>query len=334
MRANALFHVAPRRVECRQVDLLEPGPGEVAIKALLSAISAGTEGMIYAGAFPRGAALDASIGALQGTFEYPFRYGYACVGSVEALGPGVDPGWRGATVFTFHPHQDRIVVPVSACERVAHGVSAQAALYLPQCETALTLVLDGAPRIGERVAVFGLGVVGLLTARLLAEFPLARLAGCEPLAWRRLQAERWGIGETVDCADPRRCRERLEGFDADLAYELSGDPQALDVAIGTAGFDGRIVVGSWYGAQAVPLDLGGRFHRNRIRLLSSQVSTLAPALTGRWDKRRRLDAAWDALARLQPERLGSRLFPLAACTEAFEAVRARPEGVMQVGFCY
>ena len=95
-----------------------------------------------------------------------------------------------------------------------------------------------------------------------------------------------------------------------------------------------LVVGSWYGTQTVPLDLGGRFHRNRIRLFSSQVSTIAPVLTGRWDKRRRLAVAWETLARLQPERLGSRFFPLSACAEAFEAVSARPEGVMQVGFRY
>ena len=334
MRANALFHVAPRRVECRELVLREPGSGEVVVRTRYSALSAGTEAMIHAGAFPQGAALDASIGALQGTFAYPFPYGYALVGSVEATGPGVDSGWNDALVFVFHPHQDRVVVPVSACERVPPGVSPQAALYLPQVETALTLVLDGAPRIGERVAVFGLGVVGLLTARLLTDFPLARLVGCEPLGWRRLQAQHWGLRETADSADASAWRERMGAFDADLAYELSGNMHALGLAIESTGFDGRIVVGSWYGTQTAPLDLGGRFHRNRIRLFSSQVSTIAPALTGRWDKRRRLGVAWETLARLQPERLGSRFFPLSACAEAFEALRARPEGVMQVGFCY
>jgi 2-desacetyl-2-hydroxyethyl bacteriochlorophyllide A dehydrogenase len=330
--AHALFHVAPGRVECREVALRAPGPGEVEVRALYSAISTGTETMIYAGRFPRDAALDASIPALQGGFAYPFAYGYTLVGRVHALGEGVDPRWQDALVFVFHPHQDRIVVAVSDCERIPARIEPAAALYLPQVETALTLVLDGAPRIGERVAVFGLGLVGLLVARLLAGFPLARLVGCEPIEWRRRQAQACGI-ETLD-SGAKESAQALAQLDADLAYELSGDMAALNCAIDATGFDGRIVIGSWYGMQNVALDLGGRFHRNRLKLVSSQVSTLAPALTGRWDKRRRLDLAWNALARLQPQQLGRRVFPLVRCAEAFETACARAEGVMQVAFCY
>ena len=303
------------------------------ISAACSAISAGTEAMIYAGAFPRDAVLDASIAAMQGTFAYPFSYGYALAGRVVARGSDVDASWDDALVFVFHPHQDRLVVPVAVCQRVPAGISAEAALYLPQVETALNLVLDGAPRVGERAVVFGLGVVGLLTARLLSEFPLERLIAAEPLGWRRRLAGDWGVAETADTNDAGQT-QKLTRLDADLAFELSGDMAALNLAIDSAGFDARIVVGSWYGAQACPLDLGGRFHRNRLRLVSSQVSTLAPQLTGRWDKPRRLAFAWNALARLRPERLGSRFFPLAEGAEAFETLRARPEGVMQVAFRY
>jgi 2-desacetyl-2-hydroxyethyl bacteriochlorophyllide A dehydrogenase len=333
VRAQALFHVAPRCVECREVTLRPPAAGEVTIAAVCSAISAGTEAMIYAGSFPRDAALDMSIAAMPGTFAYPFAYGYALVGRVEARGADVDASWDDALVFVFHPHQDRLVVPVSACQRVPAGISPEAALYLPQVETALNLVLDGAPRVGERAVVFGLGVVGLLTARLLCEFPLQRLIAAEPLGWRRRLAEHWGVAETVDTNDAGH-KQRLSDLDADLAFELSGDMAALNLAIDSAGFDARIVVGSWYGTQAGPLDLGGRFHRNRLRLVSSQVSTLAPLLTGRWDKSRRLALAWDTLARSSPERLGSEFFSLARCAEAFETLRARPEGVMQVAFRY
>src|SRR5690606_8456173 len=96
----------------------------------------------------------------------------------------------------------------------------------PQVETALGLALDAAPLIGERAIVFGLGVVGLLVARLLADFPLARLAAVDPLAWRREQAQRWGIAETADPEAPD-WPATAAGFDADLAVEVSGDPAAL-----------------------------------------------------------------------------------------------------------
>jgi 2-desacetyl-2-hydroxyethyl bacteriochlorophyllide A dehydrogenase len=333
MRAQALMHVAERRVEAVDVALSRPGTGEVLVAAVCSAISAGTESMIYAGAFPRNIALDTGIPALRGGFDYPFAYGYALVGRIVERGPEVDRSWQDALVFVFHPHQDRVVVPISACERVAPGISAEAALYLPQIETALTLVMDAAPSIGERAVVFGLGLVGVLSARLLHDFPLSRLIAVEPIAWRREQAARWGIGETLDPGDSA-CAEALAQLDADLALEVSGEMSALNLALQATGFAGRIVVGSWYGTRSVPLDLGSRFHRNRVRLVSSQVSTLAPERTGRWDKSRRMALAWRTLERLHPEHLPGRLFALAQCQEAFETLCARPEGVMQIGFRY
>ena len=335
MRANALFHVAERRVECREVALAAPDTGEVLIKSRCSAISSGTEAMIFSGAFPQDTPLDASIESLKGGFAYPFSYGYALVGEVSATGPGVDQALIGKTLFAFHPHQDWAVVPLDACLRIPDGVPPEAALFLPQLETALGLVMDGAPLIGERVLVFGQGVVGMLTAALLAEFPLARLVAVEPLAWRRELARQWGIAETVDSADAGEWQALLASLDgADLVFELSGDMAALNQGIEAAGFDGRIVVGSWYGAKSQPLDLGGRFHRNRLRLVSSQVSTLKPALTGRWDKARRIDLAWRMVEKLQPQRLISQSFSLAQCGQAFESVCARRDGVMQVIFQY
>jgi 2-desacetyl-2-hydroxyethyl bacteriochlorophyllide A dehydrogenase len=335
VRANALYHVAERRVECREVDLAAPGKGEVLLTSRCSAISAGTEAMIFSGAFPKNTTLDVSIESLKGGFAYPFSYGYALVGEVTETGAGVDESLLGRMVFAFHPHQDRAVVPLSACHGVPENVRPEAALFLPQVETALNLVMDGAPLIGERVVIFGLGVVGLLTAGLLAEFPLARLIAAEPLAWRREQAKHWGITETVDPADAGPWQDLLDSLEgADVAFEVSGDMAALNQAIESTGFDGRIVVGSWYGNRSQALDLGGRFHRNRLRLISSQVSTLNPALTGRWDKQRRIDLAWRMVDKLQPQRLISQSFSLARCQEALETVCARRDGVMQVIFKY
>jgi 2-desacetyl-2-hydroxyethyl bacteriochlorophyllide A dehydrogenase len=335
MRANALFHVAEGRVECREVALGAPGKGEVLIRSRCSAISAGTEAMIFSGAFPKSAALDASIESMKGSFAYPFSYGYALVGEVSATGPGVREDLIGKTLFAFHPHQDKAVVPLADCHRIPDGVQPEAALFLPQVETALNLVMDGAPLIGERVLVFGQGVVGLLTAALLAEFPLARLVAADPLGWRRELAKHWGIAETVNPADTGQWQAMLASLHgADLVFELSGDMAAINQAIEVTGFDGRIVVGSWYGAKSQPLDLGGRFHRNRLRLISSQVSTLNPALTGRWDKQRRIDLAWRMVEKLQPQRLITQSFPLSQCRQAFETVCARRDGVMQVIFQY
>lgn len=335
VRAHALQHVAERRVVCRQAEIRPPGPGEVLVRSLYSAISAGTEAMIFRGAFPQDQPLDTALSSLQGEFSYPFAYGYALVGRVADLGQGVDEAWRDALVFVFHPHQDRITVSVEGCHRIPGTVTPQAALCLPQVETALTLVLDAAPLIGERVLVFGLGLVGLLTAALLARFPLARLIAVEPRAVRRRQAADWGIAETADPNDAAHWQRVVEDLGgADLAFELSGKPAALDLALAAMGFDGRIVVGSWYGSARAQLDLGSRFHRQRLRLLSSQVSTLAPALSGRWSSARRLGLAWRMLETLGCERLPRRYFSLQQCQQAFETLCGAADDAMQIAFRY
>ncbi|MCB0057282.1 MAG: zinc-binding dehydrogenase, partial [Caldilineaceae bacterium] len=130
---------------------------------------------------------------------------------------------------------------------------------------------------------------GLLTTALLARFPLAELVAVDPLPQRRALALDLGAHRALapdDLDDPASY---------DLVYEVSGAPAALNTALALAGYAGRVVIGSWYGAKQAPIDLGGAFHRSRIRLLSSQVSTLDPRWLGRWDKARRLDVAWAML---------------------------------------
>ena len=104
---------------------------------------------------------------------------------------------------------------------------------------------------------------------------------------------------------------QLSTFDLfDLTFELSGSPSALNDAIALTTFSGRIVIGSWYGKKHAEIDLGGSFHRSRIKLISSQVSTISPELSGRWDKSRRFDTAWKALERIKPEKWITHRFPI------------------------
>jgi threonine dehydrogenase-like Zn-dependent dehydrogenase len=115
-----------------------------------------------------------------------------------------------------------------------------------------------------------------------------------------------------------------------LVYELTGSPAALDDAIALTGAEGRIVVGSWYGTKRAAVDLGSHFHRGRLRLISSQVSRLAPGLSGRWTKSRRMGFAVELLARLRPSRLITHRFPFEQAAEAYELLDKRPEETGQV----
>jgi threonine dehydrogenase-like Zn-dependent dehydrogenase len=208
-------------------------------------------------------------------------------------------------------------------------------------ETAVSFVMDGRPLIGERVAVFGQGIVGLLTTALLARMPLSKLVTIDKYALRREASLALGAHmsldpearETIDEMTPLPDEEH-SGGGIDLTYELSGNPSALDQAIAVTGFDGRVIIGSWYGRKRADLNLGGCFHRSRIRLLSSQVSNVAPALTGRWSKARRLQVALEMLRDLKPSRLITHRFHISRAPEAYALIDRHPEDVIQVIFTY
>ncbi|WP_137283797.1 zinc-dependent alcohol dehydrogenase [Halorussus salinisoli] len=348
MSARSLYFTGDREVEVREREIADPGEGEVRVRAERSAISPGTELLVYRSEVPSGMATDAELDALTGTFEFPFRYGYAVVGRVTATGPGVDGSWEDRRVFGFNPHESHFCAPVSEVLAVPEDCSAVAATFLPNVETAVNFLQDGAPRLGERVAVFGQGVVGLLTTALLADCPLESLVTVDRHAARRERSLELGADSALD-PDERgpdavdageRIRERLGGTDgdgadgADLTYELSGCPDALDSAISATGYDGRVVVGSWYGTKPTELDLGGRFHRSRVSLESSQVSTIDPELRGRWSKDRRLSVAWDRLRDVDPEQFVTHEFEIGEAGEAYRLLDERPEETLGVVFRY
>ncbi len=330
--SDRLYFEAPYTVAVRRENLPVPGLNEVRVNTHMSAVSAGTELLFYRGQAPAEMALDSTLASLSGACNYPLRYGYACVGTVAAAGAGAGRSWIGQRVFVFEPHASAFITPVDALIPVADDLSDEVAALLPSSETATNLVLDGAPRLGERVAVFGAGVIGLLTTAWLARFPLAELVVIEPNAERRARALHMGASAAHASATEAGGGGALRNFD--LVYELSGNPAALNGAIHSAGFGARVVVGSWYGAKQAPLDLGGHFHRNRIELTSSQVSTLSPSLTGRWDKGRRIAQAWQLLRTTDATSLITHRWPFADAANAYRLIDQQPATVLQLLFSY
>jgi 2-desacetyl-2-hydroxyethyl bacteriochlorophyllide A dehydrogenase len=327
---RSLYFTAPRTVSIEREPVTAPDPNEVLVEARVAAVSSGTELLIYQGEMPRDLAADSTIDALGDDLSYPLKYGYATVGDVVAMGANVDEAWRGRRVFAFNPHESHFTAAPADLVPVPEDVSTETAALLPTAETATTLVMDGRPRVGERAVVFGAGMVGLVTTSVLSAFPLERLTVVEPVAERREMAARLGADETLRPAAAARVGERGEPAGADLAYELSGSPAAIDDAIDAVGYDGRIVVGSWYGRKRAETDFGGFFHRNRIDVTSSQVSTLAPELRGRWTKERRMDTAWDRLRALTTDGLVTHRVGFGNAAEAYRLLDDSPESALQV----
>lgn len=323
----------------------EPVPGvevdQVLVRNRMSAISPGTELLIYRGQVPEGWPVDSTISSLSGAFGYPLRYGYAAVGQVVAAGQGVDPNWTGRWVFSFQPHQSHYLASPPVLIPLPADIDPENALFVPAMETAINFMMDGRPIIGERVVVLGQGIVGLLTTALLARFPLSDLVTFDRYAFRRQRSLEVGARKALapesqdndGNLNPILDDEALKGA-ADLVFELSGDPAAIDQAVAVCGFGARIIVGSWYGTRRAALNLGREFHRNRIRLISSQVSTIAPELSGRWSKERRLAVVWDMIRTVRPAKFITHRFPVEQAPQAYDLLDRQPESAGQVVLTY
>jgi len=335
--ARTLTFMDPGEVEVRDQVLPPPTPGQARVAVRLSGISSGSELLVYRGQAPADLAADETLASLPGTLAFPLAYGYAAVGVVDDVGTSGDREWIGRRVFAFQPHASHFVADLADLHPIPDGVADDDAVFLANAETAVSLLHDGAPLAGERIAVWGQGIVGLLTASLLARLPLGRLVTIDRYAMRRRVSLALGVSAALNPAQSdysAALRAALGEDGADLTYELSGNPAALDAALESTGYSGRVVLGSWYGTRPVSLDLGGAFHRSRIRILASQVSHLDPALTGRWTKARRLAFAWEWLARQRPSGWITHRFELVRAAEAYALLDNHPDQTLQVVLTY
>lgn len=337
MNRHAVYFTGPRKAEVKEEAVPELRPGTVQIQSVCSAISPGTELMIYRGNAPEDLQADGRIAALPGSLHFPLKYGYATVGKVISLGEGVDSSWENQRVFAFNPHETCFLATPADLVRIPDGIAWEAATFLANMETAVNFVHDGHPLLGELVVVIGQGVVGLLTTMLLRRYPLAGLVTLEPVQRRREVSLSIGADASLDPTTAGAPAEILAALDqtapvdrADLVYELSGSPEALNLALMATGVSGRIIIGSWYGQKQAALDLGGRFHRSRIELKSSQVSTVDPRLSGRWSKSRRLAVALDMLAEVRPASLITHRFPITQADQAYRLLDTHPQDTIQV----
>jgi 2-desacetyl-2-hydroxyethyl bacteriochlorophyllide A dehydrogenase len=327
-RAETVRFVAPYVVELAEIAVPETRAGEVLVRAEFSGISGGTEMLAYRGELDSGLPRDETLGALAGSFEYPFTYGYSVVGTVEASRSDVAEGER---VFAFHPHQSRFVV--SAAELVRIGATdPRIATLFPLVETALQISLDAGVRYREVAAVLGLGPVGILTGILLTRSG-ATVLGSDPKPWRRETATVCGLEAVEPAALGDTVRTATRGRGADVIVEATGNPEALGESLGLLTTEGVAIVASWYGAKPVTLPLGAEFHRRRLEIRSSQVSTIGGRAV-RWDRLRRLEETQALLAELPLSVLASHTLPLERAPEAYAALDRGDEGIVHVALAY
>jgi 2-desacetyl-2-hydroxyethyl bacteriochlorophyllide A dehydrogenase len=326
VRARVVRFAAPYRIELGEQAVGEPGPGEALIRTEYSGISPGTEMLAYRGELDPELCRDESLPALAGTFRYPFEYGYSVTGIVEDSHGEMA---TGARVFAFHPHQDRFVVPASELIVLPNEIDLRSSTLFPLVEVALQTTLEVGAAFGHTVVISGLGPVGIITAAVIARTG-AHVLASDPLEWRRRVASDFGVCAISPADLPQRLRDETSGRGAEVLVEASGNPHALADGLSLLAHEGLALVCSWYGTKPVTLGLGGAFHRRRLTIRSTQVSTIPAALSGSWSRERRRAATLGILADLPLKLLCTHEFPLARAAEAYAAIDRRDEGLIHV----
>jgi threonine dehydrogenase-like Zn-dependent dehydrogenase len=276
-RARAFWAAAPGIGEIREQMLPNPGTDELLIRTIATGVSRGTESLVFAGRVPPSQHQTMRAPLMGGAFPFPVKYGYAAVGRTA----------DGDRVFVLHPHQDVFLAPSAMCVPVPDAVPSHRAVLAANMETAVNILWDAAPLIGQRIMVIGAGVVGLLTASLLARIPAAvvTLVDTEP--------SRAGLADLFGCAFATP--DRAPG-EQELIVHASASEAGLRLALDRAAFEARIIEASWYGDRAPSVPLGEAFHARRLQLIASQVGAVAPVMRGRRSYAERLATALALLA--------------------------------------
>lgn len=324
--ARAIYFTAPGKLEVREVEIGRGGKealdGKTLVRSKLIGISHGTERHIWKGSFPRGLGED-GLESLSGRMDYPLRYGYMNAGRSE----------DGDKVFAFFPHQDRFYADEEQLLRFPEEADFEDIVLYPSVETAYTVVTDAGVLPGERVLIIGQGVVGLLAAEMLRAFCGDRLATLETIESRRERSEELGIRSfSPDDGDALERLHSYWGVGADKIINLSASGEGLQAGIDFAEFGAVVIEASWYGSGSVSLRLGEAFHRRRLSIKSSQVSSLPDGFRGRWPRSRRTSEAKRLTMELHPSKYITHRYSLADASRAYGEIFSGSGEILQAVF--
>jgi 2-desacetyl-2-hydroxyethyl bacteriochlorophyllide A dehydrogenase len=351
--ARSLVLEGPRNVRLRSDDPPSLGPRDVRLRALLSGISHGTELNLYRGtsAFAD-RVFDWDLRALVRPDPprptYPAQLGYELVGVVEEAGEAVEEVGVGDLVHAGMPHRETAVLDVDASLRAAYplirlppGAPPERWLFVSLGMVALLAVHDARIKLGDHVAVTGLGAIGLLVVQLARLAGAAHVVGADPVAARRELALTLGAEAALD---PRAGPDgagveikRAGGRGVDVAVETSGAAAAIHDAIAACGLGGRVVTVGFYQGGAAELRLGEEWHHNRLDMVSSMGAWGAPHRDHpTWDRLRVARTVVELLAsgRVRVDPLPIRHFPFDQAVDAYRWLDEHPDEAIKVALTY
>lgn len=333
----------PRTVDFEQYEDRPLEAKEIRLRTLYSGISAGTELTAYRGSNPYlhkrwDPDFRLFMGSDTTSHQYPIRgWGYEEVGEVVELGIAVADVQVGDIIYGTWGHRTHHIVEEEYARQRSLPANLDSILGIFSQIAAISLngVHDARIRIGETVAVFGLGVPGQIVAQL-AKKSGAYVIGVDLIEKRLSLATELGAVDVAIDAGSGSAGEQIKrltgGRGADVSIEASGVTAALHEAIRATAYSARVIALGFYQGQAHSLFLGEEFHHNRISIVCSQIYGVDPELTYRWNQLRivqtvmRLQA--EGVLDLKP--LISHIYPFPEAPEAFRVLDEEPEKTLQV----
>jgi len=335
---RSLILTAPRTLAFEDTDDEPLGAGEVRVQTLFSGVSAGTELTQYRGTSPFmdrrfDEATRLFVPGDAPSWPYPVRtLGYEEVGEVVEVGAGAGDIAVGQHVYGTWNHRTHAVVPAAYARDRAMpaGADPRFGIFSHIGAVALNGIHDAGIRLGDTVAVFGLGVPGQIVVQA-ARASGARVIAVDPDPVRRAMAVAHGAEHTLAPTAANEIKEMTENKGADVCIEVSGVAAALSDAIKAVAYASRVVAMGFYQGEVAGLRLGDEFHHNRVELISSQISGVAPAASHRWSKPR----LWRTAVELQAEGkldllpLITHPVPFDSAPDLFARLDAGESGIMQ-----
>lgn len=336
-----------RSVELREYEEEPLAPGEVRVRSAFSSNKHGTLFRKYRGdvdnwhtAFEREHRLSREEPALP---EYPRPVGNMTVGTVTEVGSAVERFAEGDRVYGHLPIRETHAVPEADLRRAPEGTSAEAIVFTNPAGVGVHLVRGSGVRLGDAVAVFGAGAIGLMAAQLARVGGARRVVVSEPIERRRAAAREHGadlvVDPTAEDAARRIKTEVTAGDEAgvDRALETSAAYPALDDAVRAVAFEGTVASCGYYEGDAAALELGAEFHRNAVEIRSVQ-----PGSSGvlenhpRWSYEHLHEEAFAHLrdGRISAEGLIDPVVPLSEAPDALREIEANPERSIKLGVVY
>lgn len=362
-----LIASAPRTPELRSYDEPGLGPAQIRVKTEFASPKHGTELVAYcnepAAGRPYSGAWGAVMDAASGGATFPRRLGNMAVGTVIEAGSEVSRFRVGDRVFGHFPIRETQTIDESQADVLPDGMSAEAAVCLDPVVMAMAM-RDVPIRLGDRVAVFGMGAIGLMAVQLARLNGADWVAAVDPIAARREVAISLGADVALDPVaegdtglairkltyagegtpeTPGRGARIVGGYTedttqlsqlgVDVAIEVSGSPRALHDAIRATRFGGAICVLSFYGRDSAGLHLGEEFHVNRLTLVSARAQSLPLRDAPAWDLARLVGISlkWLADGRLRTDGIVTPIVDFADSAEAYREIDEHPERSIKLG---